>query len=305
MSKLHGLIAAPHTPFHEDGQLNLEPIEKQVGRLSSTGLIGAFVCGTTGEGLALTLDERRQVAARWVDAAQGSGLRIIVHVGAAAVADACELARHAQSIGADAVAALAPCYHRPASIEALVSTCQHIAGAAPDLPFYYYHIPSMTQVNLSMAQFIPAAREAIPSFAGLKYTHDDFMQLQECLAIARGELDILHGFDELLLAGMTFGLRAATGSTYNFAAPLYLDLMAAFQRQDLVTAAARQQTSVQLIRLLARFGFPAACKAMMELTGIPCGPVRMPLASLQPEQKKLLHEQVESAGLVNWLSRDV
>ena len=90
---LLGLVAAPFTAFHTDGSLNLALIEKQAASLVANGVAGAFVCGTTGEGISLTVAERMQVAERWQQVA-GPQLRVIVHVGhALAKIDAEEAAR--------------------------------------------------------------------------------------------------------------------------------------------------------------------------------------------------------------------
>src|SRR5947209_17091760 len=101
--RLTGLVAAPHTPLHADGSLNLAAIECQAQLLLETGVRGAFVCGTTGESHSLTVEERMQVAARWLQVA-GGRLPVVVHVGHNCLADARALAAHAQRIGADAIA---------------------------------------------------------------------------------------------------------------------------------------------------------------------------------------------------------
>src|SRR5690242_8217785 len=95
---LGGLIAAPHTPFDAQGALCLSTIEKQAELLAASGVKGAFICGTTGEGLSLTTDERMQVAQRWVEASRGA-LKVIVHVGHNCQRDAIALAEHADRVG--------------------------------------------------------------------------------------------------------------------------------------------------------------------------------------------------------------
>src|ERR1043165_1641656 len=100
------LIAAPFTPFHGDGSLNLPVIEKQATALAADGVRGAFVCGTTGEGASLTGAERQQVAARWREVASDR-LEIIVHVGHVCLDEARALAAHAQRSGANGIAAVA------------------------------------------------------------------------------------------------------------------------------------------------------------------------------------------------------
>ncbi len=98
--KTKGLIAAPFTPLRANGAVNLDAVAPYARWLHRHGVVGAFICGTTGEGMSLTMDERRQVAERWVATAP-AGLRVIVHVGHNALADCQALAAHAQDIGAD------------------------------------------------------------------------------------------------------------------------------------------------------------------------------------------------------------
>src|SRR6187431_1246074 len=118
--QLTGLIAAVHSPFHTDGSLNLTVVEKQAAHLLSNGILTAFICGTTGESHSLTLEERRALAARWMEVARGTLLKVIVHVGANCLADARALAVQAQQLGAFAISALAPSYFKPRSVTALL-----------------------------------------------------------------------------------------------------------------------------------------------------------------------------------------
>ncbi len=128
-------------------------------------MIGAFVCGTTGEGVSLSLAERMQVAERW-RAAAGPQLRVIVHVGYSCLGDAQALAAHAQSIGAHAIATVGPSYFKPSSLADLVDWCVELAASAPDLPFYYYHIPVFTGLRFSMRTFLELAAPRYPDAGG-------------------------------------------------------------------------------------------------------------------------------------------
>src|SRR5262249_26108109 len=145
--KLHGLVAATHTPFRADGQLNLTVVEKQAEHLLRTGVHTVFLGGSTGESHSLTVEERLALARRWSEVVRGSPLRLVVHVGSNCLADGLTLAAQAQSLGAAAIAALAPSYFKPRSLDALVTCCAEIAGAAPALPFYFYDIPVLTGVH--------------------------------------------------------------------------------------------------------------------------------------------------------------
>ncbi len=127
---LSGLIAAPFTPMNEDGSLNLSIIPAYADYLvAKKCLTGVFICGTTGESVSLTTEERKAVAEAWVAAAKGK-LKIAVHVGGMSQPQSAELAAHAQEIGADVVAAMAPAFFKPGSVKDLVDFFKPVAGAA-------------------------------------------------------------------------------------------------------------------------------------------------------------------------------
>jgi N-acetylneuraminate lyase len=293
--RLTGLIAAPHTPLRPDGSLNPDAISAQAQLLRESGVSGVFIAGSTGESLSLTAAERLTLAERWT-ACVGGSLPVIVHVGHNSLPDAQALARQAAEVGATAIAAMAPCYFRPTQLDDLIAFCAAIAGAAPALPFYYYDIPTMTNVPIATAQFLSRGRERIPTLHGVKFTNNDLPTLQECLAL--DSFDVLFGYDEMLLAGLALGVRGAVGATYNFAAPLYQRLLTAFDSGDWATARHAQRQSVVLIRTLQEFGFSRASKAMMQLLGVDCGPVRSPLRPMTgPEVRELYRRLRDFDGL--------
>jgi N-acetylneuraminate lyase len=301
-SRLNGLIAAPHTPFDSNGDLKLSVIQKQCETLHADGVKGAFVCGTTGEGLSMTTEERMEVAQRWVDVA-GSALKVIVHVGHNSQRDAMALARHARQIGAAAIGAMPPSFFKPATVDQLVEFMRPVASAAAGLPLYYYHIPSMTGTTISMVDFLQAGAERIPSLRGIKFTHGDLMEYQRCSRIADGEFDIAWGVDEMLLAALAVGADAAVGSTYNYAAPLYLKMIAAFQRGDLDTARQCAGKSVDMIAVLLKHGVLRTGKATMGLIGIDLGPTRSPVPPLVGEELNTVRRTYERLGFFDWAVR--
>src|SRR5690606_12944232 len=190
-----------------------------------------------------------------------------------------------------ATAATAPCYFKPAHMTELVGCCREVATAALALPFYYYHIPSMTGLNFSMAHFLSAAREQIPNLAGVKFTHENLMDYSQAMQVADGAYNVLFGRDEILLSALALGARGAVGSTYNYMAPIYLRVMAAFEAGDLDAARREQAIAVRLIDLMIRHGGLPAGKAMMQLAGVDCGPVRLPLRRLSIQQINQLRSE--------------
>lgn len=301
--RLTGLVAATHTPFHSDGSLNLAIVETQAAHLLANKVHTAFICGSTGESHSLTFEERRGLALRWSEVARGSQLKVVVHVGSNCLSDAATLARHAAQMGAVAISALAPSYFKPRSVSTLVDCCAQIASAAPETPFYFYDIPVLTGVNLSMPEFLAVARERIPNLAGLKFSNPDLMSYQLCLRVNDGAFDCPWGIDEALLAALSLGARGAVGSTYNFAAPIYHRLMEAFARGDLASAREEQFRSVQLVQLLAGFGYMGAAKSVMQMLGVNVGAPRLPNAALAEAQQRAVRQSLDALGVFDWTAQ--
>jgi len=262
--------------MNADGALNLAMIPRQALALAENHVSGAFICGTTGEGNSLTRDERLQVAEQWVAVARPS-LRIIVHVGYSTVAESQALAAHAAKIKASAFATIAPGTLRGANIQQLVDFCAEVAGGAPGLPFYYYHMPVMTGVDLPMHDFLKLAGPRIPNLAGIKFTHENLMDYSRCLRFGDGRYNILFGRDEILLAALAMGATGAVGSTYNYMPSIYHRVMEAFKAGDLESARRFQSQAIEVIAIMSRSGGLPAAKAMMKLTGLDCGPAREPI----------------------------
>lgn len=302
---LTGLIAAPFTPMDQEGFLNLDPIQSYADLLMNSGVSGAFICGTTGEGASLSLEEKKAVIDKWVDSSGGK-LKIIAHVGGLCQSESAELAEHASKSGADAVAAMAPFFFKPSSAEDLLQFLKPIAAAASGLPFYYYHIPSMTGVNIPVHKILSKAVVTIPSFAGVKYTHSDMMDLQQSIEISNGRFELFFGSDEILMCGLSFGLNSAVGSTYNYMAPIYTELMTAFHNEDIQKAREQQLFSVRVVEILNAHGGPIrAGKTIMEFLGVDCGPCRLPLRNLSKDEKESLRNELTEVGFFERIHSDV
>lgn len=299
---LTGLVAAPYTAFRPDGELAIDTIPQQAQLLARNGVAGAFICGTTGEGLSLSSEERRRVTEAWIQT-KPAGLALIVHVGHLSLAEACASARHAQETGADAIAAIAPSFFKPASTADLVTWCAKVAGAAPNLPFYYYHMPGMTGVNVSATDFLQGVNGQIPTLAGIKFTHENLTDFGRATEASVGKYQMLFGRDEILLSGLSVGAKGAVGSTYNFAAPLFHRIISAFNSGDLAAAQRDQARALEFIEVLNRHGGLAAGKSVMKLIGIDCGAVRLPLRPLAAADEASLRDALERIGFFEYASK--
>ena len=297
-----GLIAAVFTPMHADGSLRLEQAPIIVEHLLHHGIAGIYAVGSTGEGVSLTIQERQTVAEAFVRAAAGR-IPVLVQVGHTSVAEARGLAAHAQAIGAAGVSAVPPFYFKPTSLEILVACMREIAAAAPGLPFYYYHIPSLTSCPFDMVEFLQLASQQIPTLAGIKFTSPSLNEMQACITAFAGRYTIFHGLDEILLSGLSTGAHGAVGSTYNYAPAVYRRLVAAFSAGDMAEARKWQARSVELIRIIVRYRGFAGQKAVMKLIGLDCGPTRLPLDPLSAEELDALRGQLDAIGFFDWALR--
>ena len=203
MEKIKGLIDAPFTPMHEDFSVNYDIIPAYADLLARNGLKGVFINGSSGEGYMLTPEERKKLAETWINVVP-EGFKVIVHVGSCSVKESRDLARHAQEIGAYAIGAMASPFPRIGRIEELIKYCEEIAVGAPELPFYFYHIPAFNNCFLSMYDFLTAIDESgrIPNFAGIKYTFESLYEYNKCRRYKDGRYDMLHGQDETILASL-------------------------------------------------------------------------------------------------------
>jgi len=292
MKSISGLVAATFTPMHADGTLNLETVPAIVDRMVCYKLGGLYVNGSTGEGPLLTTDERKAAAEAYVNAAAGR-IPVIVQVGHASNWEARGLAAHAASIGADAVSALPPIYFKPDSVNTLVACLKEVASGAPDLPFYYYHIPTVTNVSFDMRALLRAVPEQIPSFAGVKFSSHLLHEFQGCVDQAQGRYQMFLGVDDLYVTGHSLGASGAVGTTYSFMAPLFQKALAAHDAGNTNEAIALQVEAGRIVALILEYKGMAGLKAMMKLLGLDCGPCRLPLHTLSDAECASLRVALE------------
>jgi len=214
------------------------------------------------------------------------------------------MAGHAAKIGAGGIGEMGPIFYKPDSVEELTDHAVQTAGHAPDLGYYYYHMPSMSSVRFGMIDFLKAAKPKIPNLAGIKYTHEDLFDFELCREFEDGKYDILYGRDETFLCSLVLGCRGAVGSTYNIMTPLYTRLVDAFDSGDLNEARRLQRISMKVIRLLAQTTcFNSALKEVMNMIGLNLGPVRWPVRNIEPEKVISLKNDLTDIGFFEYCSK--
>lgn len=270
--------AATPTPFTPDGKLALDVVAAQAAHLHAAGVAGAFVGGTTGEFGALDAAERQSLVEAWQDA-RPAGLGLGVHVGHTDLAQAQQLAAHAESCGADLVAAVGPYYGDAPTLDALVAHLAEIAAAAPNTQFGFYHIPSMTGSAYRPSDVVAALAAAAPTTGAVKFTDGDLLEFDRTRAAAPG-LDAYFGRDELLPAALACGADRVIGTLYNGMAPLAHAVAAAFHRGEPAEAYRLHAPFREVARAANASGGIGFLKALMNELGPDAGPARSPYGRL-------------------------
>ena len=288
--KINGLIAAPVTPFKENGNIAPETIPQYANFLKKQGVAGVFVNGTTGEGFSLTDQERKVMAEAWCTE-KTENFKVFIHVGHTSQKTSRALSEHAESFGADAIGEMGPIFFKPANINDLVNYCQSTASSS-SLPYYYYHMPSMNGIDFKMLDFLKLADDKIPNLAGIKYTHMDIDDFSKSLQFKEHKYDLLFGRDEALLKAMPTGLQGAVGSTYNCHASDYYDLIKCYKNGNMDEAEKLQNLSIDRINLFAEISFFSALRHSMRIQGLETGEPRAPIMALSSTQKSLLEEKL-------------
>lgn len=295
MERIIGLIDAPFTPMKPNGDINPDVIPAYAAMLAKNGLKGVFINGSSGEGYMLTPEERKTLAEAWVKAAP-KGFKVIVHVGSCCLREAAELARHAEQIGAWGIGSMAPPFPKISRIEELVLYCEAIAGAAPSLPFYYYHIPAFNGCFLPMLDLLKAVDGRIPNFAGIKYTFESLYEYNQCRLYKDGKFDMLHGQDETYLPSLAQGgAQGGICGTTNYNGRVQVAIGEAWAAGDLAKARELQDYSQAVINVICNFrGNIVGGKRIMKLIGLDLGPNRVPWRNVTPEEETQLRAQLEA-----------
>ena len=285
LSKFQGVFVALNAVYDNEDNINVSAIKELVNKYAEIGVNGIYACGSTGEGFLLSTEERKQVAKAVVEASSGR-ITTIIHVGAASTKEACELARHAKSIGADAVSAVPSVYYRLS--EASIETHWNTIIEATDLPFFIYNIPQLTGYDLSYGLLEKMVNN--DKVIGIKDSAESTYQMERFRRIAGENFIIFNGPDEQFLAGRLMGANAGIGGTYGSMPELYIKLNEYINENKIPEAKQLQVKINDCIQELCSFpSLYGASKAVIKLRyGIEAGIPRLPMLPVSTEDPKLI-----------------
>ena len=265
------------------------------------GSIGVLHIGASGEGCRCTEEERKRIAEKWVSVAP-EGFKVIVHVGSTCVEQSYTLAKHAQEIGAWGIGEMASPFPKAGNVDVLVQYCAEIACGAPELPFYFYHIPALSGVYLPMLPFLKAIDGKVPNFAGIKYTFESLYEYNQCRLYKDGKYEMLHGQDETILPCLAMGgAQGGIGGTTNYNGRELVGIIDAWNAGDLELAREKQNFSQEVINVICNYrGNIVGGKRIMKLIGLDMGPNRTPFQNMTDAEEQAMKAELEA---INFFER--
>lgn len=289
-----GIMTALLTPFDRSGKIKPDTVKKLVDWHLESGVNGFYVCGGTGEGVALSVGQRMEMLECVIDATAKRG-KIIAHTGAINPDDAFELTRHATKVGADGVSSVPPNFYYGYSPAEIVDFYTRLAGCT-DLPLLAY----ATCQTAGMDIFgIASELIKVGNIVGVKDTRSNYFELWRLKQINSGNINVINGPDESLLCGLVMGADGGIGTTYNLMPEKFVELYRRFRSGDLAGALEIQSQVNRIIAVLIKHSprnvIPAV-KCALELRGFDIGPAAYPASELSAEQKAAFKADMTAAG---------
>jgi N-acetylneuraminate lyase len=285
-----GILPAVVTPFDENENFQPAAFERLLERLYATAIDGLYVNGQTGEGLLQPVEQRKRVTDVALHCSP-KGKKVIVHVGAYRTADALELARHAASSGAHAIASLPP---MGAYSFAEIQAYYRALASVSDLPVVVYYFPVVSPAIQAAEQVLELLE--IPNVIGLKFTDFDLYKLSR---IKQRGCVVFNGHDEVLIAGLLMGADGGIGSFYNLAPELFVEAYCQVREGKWAEAQSTQKQINELIEIGLRVPVIPGIKAVLRWTGIDCGQCLTPRRGLTPDEETSLRNALRASSFAH------
>ena len=285
-SSLSGVLVALATPFAADGSVDEATLRALVDRTIEGGVHGVVACGSTGEFSALTGDERRLVVETVVDQA-ARRVPVIAQTGSTSTTEAIQLARHAQSVGADIIMPVAP-YYEPLTLAETTHYLRRVAGSV-DIPVMLYNLPAATGVDLSPDTVATLVRE-VENIRYIKNTTPDMAQAAQLIHHYGDLVGTFIGWDTLILSALTSGAAGVMAGTANAIPAEIVAVHDAVKAGDLEAAHEVWARIYPLLDTALTTSYVAAVKAALNAVGFPAGSTREPVLPLNPDDANRITE---------------
>ncbi|MGN1167301.1 MAG: dihydrodipicolinate synthase family protein [Lachnospiraceae bacterium] len=289
LDKYKGVIPAFYACYDEEGNVSPERVQALTKYFVEKGVKGVYVNGSSGECIYQSVEDKKVILENVMKAAEGK-LTVIAHVACNNTEDSMELARHAECLGVDAIAAIPPIYfHLPE--HAIAQYWNDISSAAPNTDFVIYNIPQLAGVALTMNLFAEMRKN--PRVIGVKNSSMPVQDIQMFKMAAGEDYIIFNGPDEQFISGRVIGAEGAIGGTYGVMPELYLKMDEYVRAGQLDKAREIQYAADEIIYKMcsAHGNMYAVIKAILKVNeNLELGGVRKPLPALTKEDKKIVEE---------------
>ena len=291
---LKGVIPALVTPFGRNFEVNEESLKRLIDFVIEKGVTGVVPCGTTGEFVNMTAEERMKVIEVTIDVVNGR-VPVIAGTGDAGTMKAIEFTKHAEDAGATAALVVSPFYFKPTDKE-IYEHYDKIA-AATDLPVILYNIPQVTGVEIPW--WVVEGLSEIDNIIGIKDSSGNMPYMMALFEKVYGKISIICGHDEVAVAALAAGADGLILASANLIPDLWLQLYNLVEKHDLEEACSLQRKIQTLSRIITRHGGGLAVKAGLKMMGLDVGTARKPLmtgGAFRYEDEELLRLNLEWLG---------
>lgn len=289
LNKYKGVIPAFYACYDQKGNISPEGVQALTRYFVEKGVKGVYVNGSSGECIYQSVEDRKIVLENVMKAAEGK-LTVINHVACNNTKDSMELAKHAQSLGVDAIAAIPPIYFRLPE-HAIAKYWNDISSAAPNTDFVIYNIPQLAGVALTMGLFEKMRKN--PKVIGVKNSSMPVQDIQMFKQAAGEDYIIFNGPDEQFISGYAIGAEGGIGGTYGAMPELFLKMEEFVKANEMEKARKLQYTVNEIIyKMCSGHGnMYGVIKAVLKINeGLELGGVRAPLASLIDSDNEVVKE---------------
>ena len=294
LKKYEGVIPAFYACYDDQGEISPERVRALVEYFIVKGVQGLYVNGSSGECIYQSVADRKLILEEVMAVAKGK-LTIIAHVACNNTKDSVELARHAEELGVDAIAAIPPIYFRLPEYS-VAHYWNEISAAAPNTDFVIYNIPQLAGVALTPSLYKEMLKN--PRVIGVKNSSMPVQDIQTFASLGGDDHIVFNGPDEQFMSGRVIGAEGAIGGTYGAMPELYLKMDELIKRSEWEKAAEIQNIVTPLIYRLCSFpSMHGAVKGIITLDGCPMGDPRLPFlpVSVDEPDLKTLYQDIRKA----------
>ena len=291
MMRFSGVMPALVTPLDANEKINVPVLNQLLNDLLAKGADGFYLCGATGEGIAVKTEERMLLAEEAIKTV-GDRKPCIVQVASGNFEDAIRLAKHAEKVGAAAISAPPPLFFSYDKDD-VYNYYKKLADAVSIPMMIYYNPAAGFHINADIA----SKMFEIDNVTAIKWTSSDYYQMMRLKDITNGEMNIINGPDEMLLMGLSAGADGGIGTTYNFMFDIIRGIYDNFMKGDLIAAREYQTRAIRIISVLLNYKIIPAAKIVLEAQGYAVGNATFPMKRYSDEEKATIVAQMKAAGL--------